>query len=274
MNNTKRSLHNRSGKTRKKPGTLILTMCLGKDRNYIDYTRKSIVDYAKRTGSDIKILNDDDALIKKYSAMFSKLKSGRNYGGTSFFLKAALIGDYLEKYSKILWLDDTCLVGPEVDNLFNKVRDGEIGASPDNPNRSTAAQGFECIKELSGFEIDVYKYINSGVAVYTKGMRHLLSVDSILENKRLFKCKHPHQGFLNYVLQINKVPIILFDRKYNDMMLNNDYVEHYNSKKKEPMLLSVDKNFVQSHTSHIFHITSGWEDSNRLKAVIDISENL
>jgi len=274
MNKTLRSLQKKRATTRKKPGTLILTICLGKDRNYIDYTRKSMIDYAKRTGSDIKILNDDDAVIKKYSAMFSQLKSGRSYGGTSYFLKVALTGHYLEKYSKVLWLDDTCIVGPKVVNLFDKVRDGEVGACPDKPNCAAPVTDFNFIKDTSGFKIDIYTYINSGVVVYTKGMRHLLSVDNMLENNRLFEGPQPEQGYLNYLFQINKVPIILFDRKYNDMVLNIDYVEHYNSKKAGSISKIVDKKFVKSHKSHIFHITGWWGDTNRLKAIIDISESL
>lgn len=256
-----RSIGSKYRKTRKNKHAMdkniILTFVIGKDRHYIQYTKSHMENYAKKCGAEFILLTENDPLIKKHNSIFKDIPTGRGYGGTSWFLKISIIHHFLNIYDKVLWLDDSCIVSPYTENVFNEVKDGYIGGVKDKPRAANWLRAY--LKLTMDTEIDRDIFINSGVVVYTKKMRDILSIKNILKHKHLFMAKYPHQAFITYMFHINKIPIILFNKNYNDLYL------HY---KNNMLRNAVNKEYIVEHRSSIFHITGAWR--NRLNVIKEI----
>lgn len=237
---------------------LILTFIIGKDRSYSKYTKSHMKEYADKCNADFLLLSENDHIIKKHSDIFKDLQSGRDYGGTSWFLKVSIIHHFLNTYDKVLWLDDTCIVSPYTENIFNKVKDGSIAAVKDKSKAINWNRAY--LKLMTNSEIDRDKFINSGVVVYTKKMKDILSIKNILEYKHLFLSKYPHQAYLTYMFYKNNIPIVLLNKQYNDLYL------HYTSKM---IRNTVNKEYIIRHCSSIFHITSAWKNRTNVIKKID-----
>jgi hypothetical protein len=202
---------------------LILTMSLGDSRNYINLTYPYLKRYADRCGADFLVLdNDNSDFIQK---KFQDISSGRKGGGNCYILKAYVIYHFLEKYEKVLWLDDTCIIKKHTDNLFDFVPAGSIGGYNEGEIESFRSWKYdkEFIAEHTQFYINERNYLNSGVVLYTRECRDLFSPESIYEHHELFQSKYPHQAFLNYSIQVNKIPLVLFDKKFNTLLVCCEY---------------------------------------------------
>jgi hypothetical protein len=237
---------------------LILTFSLGKDRNLLEITEKYMKNYAEKCEADFIVLHDDSLIIIKYNKVFDSihLTCGRKYGGNSYYLKVSMIYHFLGKYEKVLWLDDSCIVSPKTENLFNIVKNGSVGGFNEGSNENLKSWKYDSktIKTLKEFEINTTNYLNSGIVLYTKPIQHLFSLDSILANNELFTSTYPHQCYLNFMLQSNKIPIVCFDSKYNNMFLHYDYSERPT---KEKIYIHPSYILLESESS-IFHMTGWW----------------
>jgi hypothetical protein len=234
-----------------KSRNLLLTMSLGADRNFLDITQPYMKQYADKYGADFIVLDDDSYPILNYNKQLNKLnlKSGRNYGGNSYYLKILLIHYYLEYYDKIMWLDDSCIVSPNTENIFDMVEDGSVGGCS-IINDKAKPLDFTFIKDRKAFDINTTQYINSGIVIYTKKTRTLFSLENIILNKELLESTYPHQCYLNYMLQSNGILIRCLDNKYNDIFLHYDYLKIRNN-----LDTHIDTEYIRIHDTSIFHIT-------------------
>jgi hypothetical protein len=250
---------------------LVLTISIGKSRNFLEITEKYMKQYAEKCEADFIILDNDSSVILLFNKIFNSLnlKCGRKNGGNSYFYKAYSMYHYLEKYDKVLWLDDSCIVSPNTENLFNMINAGSVGgyAEGTNLNLKSWTNDFNFIKSLKHFEIDTTKYLNSGIVLYTKELRHLFSLENILLNKKLFESSYPHQCYLNYILQSNNISIICIDEKYNNLCLHYDY-----SKLSNNSNTYIDPDYIKQNNSSIFHITGWW--INRYEVLKNIDKVL
>jgi hypothetical protein len=255
-----RKIKIKTRQTRKyrKGKNLVLTFVLGNDRSYREHTEKYMKSYADKCAADFMLLTDSNPIIKKHNSIFKELPSGREYGGTAWFLKVSIIHHFLSIYDKVLWLDDSCIVSPDTDNIFNKVTDGSIAAVKDKQKATKWNKAY--IKLMTEIELDNDTFVNSGVVVYTKKMKEILSIKNIFKHKKLFESKYPHQAFLSYILHKNKIPIVLLNKKYNDLYL------HYKNGEIRTM---IDKEYIKKHTSSIFHITGAWKNRSTVIKNID-----
>ena len=250
-----------------KSRNLVLTMSLGADRNFLDITEPYMKQYADKYGADFIVLDDDSYPILNYNKQLNRLnlKCGRNYGGNSYYLKILLIHYYLEYYDKILWLDDSCIVSPNTENIFDIVDDGSVGGCS-IINDKAKPREFTFIKDRKGFDINTTQYINSGIVIYTKKTRPLFSLENIILNKELLDSGYPHQCYLNYMLQSNGISIKCLDNKYNDMFLHYDYLKIRNN-----LDTHIDTEYIRIHDTSIFHITGWWTKRQEvLKNIADI----
>ena len=253
---------------------LILTISLGKSRNFLEITEKYMKNYAERCGADLVVLNDNSGVILHFNEILDtlNLKSGRNYGGNSYYLKILLIHYYLEDYDKVLWLDDSSIVSSNTESLFDMVKRGSVGGFNEGSNRDLKSwkHDFNFIKMNKNFKIDTRKYLNSGIVLYTKPIRYLLTLDNIKSHKKLFESPYPHQCYLNYILQSNNIPIVCFHNKYNDMFLHYDYLKNKNNPETY-----IDQKYIKEHTTSIFHITGWWKNRyDVLKNIDDVIARL
>jgi glycosyltransferase involved in cell wall biosynthesis len=245
-----------------KSKTLVLTISLGRD--LIKITRQSMKNYAERVGADFLVLDDHSSFIIRHRSSFIGCKSGRDYGGDSYFLKVLVIHEYLNLYDKILWLDDSSVVGPTTENLFDYVEDGSVGAHHFDEDKAAPAD-VRFIKQTKGININKGSYINSGVVVYTKSLRPLFSLETIHKHAKLFESRYPHQAFLNYLLQVHNIPIVILGKQFNDMFLHYDYRSNRNMEQT-----TIDPKYIEQNQSSIFHITGWWKNrAGVLRNIVD-----
>lgn len=246
---------------------LILTASFGKNRNFLKYNLENMKKYAKKTNSDLVVLNDNSKLLKnnQLEETLKKLKIGRG-NNPSYYYKIFFVHYYLKYYEKVLWLDDTCYIKEDCEDLFKITKNGSIGAYPEGENSLLKSwrHDYKFIKNNKNFSINRFKYINSGIVVYTQKIRNILSSKNILDNKILIKSPYPHQSILNYLIQKNNIKITCFDEKYNRMFLDFRYSNKNRNAKPKDIKIS----YLKDNSNKIFHITGYYK--NRMK----ISEHI
>jgi len=244
---------------------LILTMSIGDSRNFISITYPYLKRYADKCGADLIVLDKHSELFRE---KFKDIVCGRKVNSICYILKVYSIYHYLENYEKILWLDDTCMIKKHTDNLFDMVPPGHIGGYNEGELKCLNSWKYDkkFIYTQKKFDICERNYLNSGVVVYTRECRHLLSPESIYEHKDLFQSDYPHQAFLNYQLQSNSIPLTLFDKNFNALMVCCEY----NQKGQQIKGNNLCADIIDKDSICIYHITGFY--INRLQLLQRLHE--
>lgn len=230
----------------------IITMNLG-NRNFIDYTMPFMIKYAKKTDSELIII--DESNIKNITNSFGgdilNIKIGRK-NNKSFLYKVLVIIYYSKIFNKILWVDDTCFIKESCSNLFDMISDAHIMAYNEGENKDLYSwkNNKKTIKQITGFSISETNYINSGVVLYSSKINKILSIKNIIKHKALFNNPYPHQCFLNFIIQYYNVKLKLIPNSYNCMFMNCSYNNGRNTKPE-----NIGAEFILSDKNSIFHIT-------------------
>ncbi len=247
---------------------LILTLSLGLTRNFIDSTKNNLKRYADKTNSDFVIITDDSDVINDFNNQFNfDIKVGRK-NGKAYVLKIYLIYKYLEIYDKVLWLDDTCLIKVDTENLFDITNNFDIAGYNEGINIDLKSWKYDknFIKQKMNFILDTTKYINSGVVIYNKTIRDHFSPQNIIKHIVLLESAYPHQAFLNYLIQKYNLSLYLLDESYNTMFLNTGY--NLDEKKILPEQINLDNIIIEKNK--IFHITGFY--TNRFDLLVKLNE--
>ena len=206
---------------------LILTASEG-DRPFKKYSFFSMQEYAKKVNADF-IIAEDIEIPKK----LNNVKIGR--GNNKAYLKKVLwIRKYLEKYDKVLWLDDTCYVNPICPNLFEYVPQGYVAGVPESlllyPGYAKAFEDF--IKKYSIYKNGKETSFNTGIMLYSKECKHIFK-DNVLNEttaRVTLGTPWPDQALIDYLIVVNNVPRMVLDSKFNRMLIcekYEPYIERY-----------------------------------------------
>ena len=153
---------------------VIITMNLC-NRKFINYTKPYMIEYSQKTNSKLIIINNKNIEhIDNYFKNFNNFKIGRN-NNKSYLYKFLVIIYYSNFFNKILWLDDTCFIKSNCENLVDMLLDNDIMAynEGENLNLSSWKHCEKFIKKITKFTIDTNKYINSGIVLYSKNYRSI-----------------------------------------------------------------------------------------------------
>jgi len=205
--------------------------------------------YAMKTGSDFVALRDTDELIQTYKVTYP---TGRE-NNSCCITKLLLIHHYLETYDKVLWLDDTCVINAATPNVFDLVPDGSVagvqeGGIP-NMNSWKIDQNFFIAKHK--FTMDLTKYLNGGVLVWTKGVREHLSPALIEAHKDLFLSAYVEMAYLVYIIQTHKLPLVRLSDAYNKI----NFVGTLAPKDKITRSYDLKKELLKDDGVYIYHVT-------------------
>ena len=250
---------------------VIITMNLG-NREFINYTKPLMVKYSQKTNSQLIIINNSNIkLIDDYFNIenLNDFKIGRN-NNKSYLYKILVIIYYSNLFDKILWVDDTCFIKNNCENLFDMLLDNDIMAYNEGENKDMNSWKHDeaFIRNTTGFTIDTNKYINSGMVVYSNKIKEILNIQNTIKYKKLLNAPYPHQAFLNFIIQYFKVKLKIIPSAYNCMFLNCSYNE--DGRKITPD--NIGEDFILSDNNSIFHITGFYK--NRLDIVKYISNIL
>lgn len=256
---------------------LVLTSSFGDDRNFISYTKCFMQDYAVKTNADLKIVTDNNVEHSIYNTCtffmnnVFKCKSssiGRN-NNKAYLLKVLLIMHYLNIYDQVLWLDDTCFVSKNCDDIFSKSNTPfSVVAYNEGSFHLFESSHIDkhIIKTLTNFDIDNNKYINTGVVLYNKGLLDILTFETLIKCHLLFTSPFVEQCFINFLLQYHNVELHFLSEKYNAILIDCDY-DIYGSQ-KDPSQIS--ESILNNCDNYIFHVTSFYK--NRLGIIKHISK--
>ena len=240
---------------------IILTINIG-NRPYIKYTGKFMENYAKKVNADFKIITSYK-LKKKY-------KIGRSWNNNNYvyLLKCKLIYDYLQKYDKILLLDDTVLINPNTPDLFEMIENGIAGFNEGKQEfRTSMVYDKKFIKKKINYEIDINKYINAGVLIFTKEYDYICDNENIDKYNLLFQSRWPEQAYLNYMIQKTNANLICLDEKFNKMRVTKHNKEPFHKK-----TIKIETDYVLNSGNLMWHLTSYYGEArlNYIKQIYKI----
>lgn len=176
-----------------------------------------------------------------------------------YAMKAYLPFKYLSLgYDKVAVVDDSAAVRPRCPNIFEvfdhvtcaSVKSSKKDQLVSEKNISNAG------KKLSSYGYS--HYMNSGVVIYDKSMKDFLRPEIIIENSDLFENSYPHQTFLYYILNKNKIRSTQISSRFN--MKPGDSVKS----EERRGLVSVDKDTLFKEKCFISHVTSGFHQREKL----------
>jgi len=217
--------------------TAILTISLGENRNFINYTKNSMENYARK-------INSEFILISKWDSFVDKKTSDNR------FIKLEIIHFYCKQYDRLIYLDDTVYITPNCKDLFNLVPESHLGAFIESKifNRNT------CMREVINHYSQYDKWdknsknilmINSGVMVLSKIHFSLFDTSKYVLKNFGFT----DQAYISY--QICRQIINVYD-------INNTY-NYVGSQIMRSMTNKIRENAMYE-TIHIFHVTSFIKD--------------
>jgi len=141
------------------------------------------------------------------------------------------LGDYLNKYDRIIYLDTDIIIRPDCPNLFDIVSDNKLGIV-DEGHFTERLPAMKSICQSTGEEINRWKeqYYNTGVMVISRRHKELFT-KPILEYENFYE-----QSYINLRIINDKWDVHELGYKFNhmsamDMKLgtqrHSSYIVHY-----------------------------------------------
>lgn len=255
---------------------LVLTASFG-DRPFKEFTIDSQQKYANKIGADFKCIEEYEV-----DPAFNVIPLGRD-GNTAYLIKLLVIQQALERYDRVIWLDDTCVVSNDTPNLFQVVPVDLFGAHNEGIlGWVRADQQTIDLYESNGLPniITSQNYFNTGVLVVSRAHQPLFSDDLILKlgAKGHFKNAYPEQTYLNYLVALYRIGFFALPSIFNRMAVNFEHLEgervnYENFKPRQTGAASMIRDFSflddkntrigQLNGAYIYHITSMYDPQPR-----------
>lgn len=248
-----------------KKNNLVLTINIG-NRNFIKYTGVFMKKYAEKTGSDFIIIDESNLynIIEGYDISAFRLGRGNN---KAYLYKILSIMYYLNIYHNVLWVDDTCFIKDNCDDLFLKINSKvDILAYNEGEKDCLSSWKYDLkfIKKSINYSINRMNYINSGLVLYTDKINKYFNKDNIYKFKKLLLSDYPCQAYTSFIIDRFNIQLCPLSSSYNCMFMNCEY--NNNGRNIEPS--SIGKEFVLSNENKIFHITGFYK--NRIEIIFYI----
>ena len=183
----------------------IVTIMLGSDPSY-PYVEEVFARYATRIGVDL-------VTIKNERISYDDGKKHQTY--EKAWLQKFILGELLELYDRILFLDADIVIHPRTDNIFEVFSDASKCYMFDEGELLMRNELVDRLASRLGQEFKASRhYYNTGVM--------LISRDSnILRNwnkndlQQVLDVELFEQTYINYLIQTGTVPIVSLPSEYN-----------------------------------------------------------
>ena len=256
---------------------LVLSMAIGSKHNEIKkITEKNLKKYSLKCNADFKTITNI-----KFNDNINYIKTGEHNGiknNQAYIQKVLLIIKYLEKYDRILWIDDTVIINSSTPNIFDLIPDGYVAGKQEAQTYNSSYFDKKYIFKHKKFKIIRNNYINSGFVIYPNKIMNILK-NSLRLNYKLFESKYPHQAFLNYTIQYYKIPLICLSDTWNSDCINyiqNKFPRNYHIfRRLHYFFNNIDVNYLNENDKFIYHITGGHGDLNsRIRILSKLNEEI
>lgn len=190
---------------KKRSDFLVVTLVIGDEIEALArYTVPSIRQYAEKIGADFKVLEKTD-ISEKLSQFYEKNQ----------------IRDYLEHYSKVLYIDADILVSPDAPNAFTQYPGDNIGVvSVEQVYKAAEKEKQTLIKEL-GDVAWTKEYFNTGVVLFSAAHKQVVNTDDGLIEKWIEAKSQRNvaglndQSVFNFRMNQWDVPLTYMDNAFN-----------------------------------------------------------
>lgn len=215
---------------------LIVTISLG-IRSWFNDIKPYYELYAKKTNSDFIVINDNfEGDIKSRLRKFEIYK-------------------YLDKYDRILFLDDTCIINPNCPDIFELVPPELLGVTCEKPpfynkyNLLIESLNYYEINNIDAPNNKDYIWFNSGLILFSKFHRNLFNLPENIPIKKIGS--YLDQAIFNANRYKYNYPIY-------DLGLSYNYMGTRISEQKPYKINDVNNIFI-------YHVTRAWKPSQRNK---------
>jgi len=242
----------------------ILTISIG-NRHFTKYTFPSITAYSKKINSDL-ILHNSITIHSKILNEINKFNFQRK-NILPYIQKIASIHALLDKYEKLLFLDDSCIISKKAEDIFSICPDFGISAYEESEHEEFKSHHFDRNFIYKRRNLQINKYFNAGVIIVNRDSKDIFSNKNILDNIDLFESKYPVQAYLNYAINNYNINTYSLEEEWNFMAIE-EYAKYKNRK-----LNRLSKEYIKSILNNkIFHITGYYE--NRINIIKQLSHAL
>jgi hypothetical protein len=139
----------------------------------------------------------------------------KNIKETKSLKKILLIQKYLNKYDKILWVDDKCFITPKCDNILDKVPDNQLGCIEyTNLNYNEKVE----IKKILSIKNEI---IDTNFIIIPKIFLEYLTDENIEKNINFFDYSFGDKLFINYIIYTYNIKYFKLDYSYNGLLTKN-----------------------------------------------------
>lgn len=226
---------------------------------------KSFQDYANRHQMDAHLVTEDrfeDLRIDEVDDTRGR-KNKRAYA-----LKSYLAWHFLTPseggpgYSKVLVVDDTCLVHPQAPSIFESHANATLTMTTTSKHHARRSHKHILRLAQKGYlpsvPLDPEPYGNTGVVLYDWSIRDVFSPSSLMRCQRLLEAAFPHQTTLYWLLQHHGIQLTTLEKSWN-----RTPAAQLSSEAKRA-LRSIRQSNVDLDRSRIMHVTSAFPHREEL----------
>lgn len=199
--------------------TAIITINIGTAlQKMADLTVPTMRAYAERIGADFIVIDKipEHYEFLDYSAYWAKF----------------ILRDYLDTYSRIIYIDLDATITDDCPNLFELVPEAEFGALVEDDYGIDQTEEIGIIQAKCGDIGWKRTYFNVGVMVFGQAHKAVFTLDKAM----MSGTKYPEQTAMNYNLHKAGIPLFKLSHKFNHMYFlrdvnlterNASYISHY-----------------------------------------------
>lgn len=196
----------------------IVMLSLGKRRTWRNHAFSTFARVAASWNVDAHLVTRDDAseILTSDLARSPGRTHKRAYALKSYYAWRFLTE---HKYSKVLMVDDTCVIHPRAENIFDLYRTAPVAFKATAP--AHARESFDHIQKLTDegraeqVEFDERLYGNTGVVLYTRDVADVFNPGAINLARDMLYARFPHQTLFYYLHRKSKVPVELMEPRWN-----------------------------------------------------------
>ena len=177
-------------------------------RTFFEKTHNNISQIVSTWPADLIVYENISTVLTKSQIKTIQSFTSKRESIINYFAKMLCVYKALETYDRVLWIDDTSIISPFIQNLFNIVPEQMFGGLvlKRDCGLNECVNDFNFILEKYNIEVDDV-YINTGVMVVSKVHQWLFSFKEILKNIDLFESFYPTQAYLVYKFTTEKIPV-------------------------------------------------------------------
>lgn len=172
----------------------------------------------------------------------------------------------LEKFDRVLLLDDSCLVSHTAPDIFEQVPRNQIGAFPESERADFRSYNYDKKFILKKKKININEYYNTGVLLVSKHQREIFSPRNLSKNLELFKSKYPDQAYFSYISAIEKTNVNKLHDEWNFMP-----VFDYSNDSNRQLTELPNDHLRLVRQKHIIHVTGYYKKRDKIIEQINLA---